>query len=187
MEGRYHSAVNKTNPTHFSMSSRHSERFSVADDDDDIFNPKSKAFCQACVDVSAFASLQSDPKWFEKREKLGCPLDKLSLGRATWSLLHTMAAYYPEKPTAQQQKEMAGFIKGLSTFYPCLPCAIDFRKNLVLNPPELGSRQELSGWLCLQHNLVNKKCHKPLFDCSRVLERWRYGWADGSCDLPGMD
>ncbi|VDN38458.1 unnamed protein product [Dibothriocephalus latus] len=41
----------------------------------------------------------------------------------------------------------------------------------------------MSGWLCMQHNLVNEKLKKPLFDCSRVLERWRYGWADGSCDL----
>ena len=23
---------------------------------------------------------------------------------------------------------------------------------------------------------------KPEFDCSKVFQRWRDGWADGSCD-----
>ena len=38
-------------------------------------------------------------------------------------------------------------------------------------------------WLCKIHNEVNEMLGKPSFDCSRVLERWRDGPADGvSCD-----
>lgn len=62
-----------------------------------------------------------------------------------------------------------------------------FFEDMILHPPQLQSRDALTGWLCMQHNLVNKKIHKPLFDCSTALERWRYGWKDGSCNLPGMD
>ncbi|TPP61040.1 FAD-linked sulfhydryl oxidase ALR [Fasciola gigantica] len=116
-----------------------------------------------------------------------CPPDKPELGRATWTFLHTMAAYYPEQPSELQKRLMADFLRGFGTFYPCVPCADDLRKNMILHPPQIQSRDALSGWMCMQHNLVNKKIHKPLFDCSTALERWRYGWKDGSCDPPEMD
>ncbi|CAL8108721.1 unnamed protein product [Calicophoron daubneyi] len=164
-----------------------SERFSVDDDDDgDIYNPKSKSFCRACVNIERMANFKGGKEWLEKRKSLDCPPDKREIGRASWITLHTMAAYYPKKPTQQQQQEMSGFLRGFSSFFPCVECAVDFRKNMVLHPPRLESREALSGWLCMQHNLVNKKIHKPLFDCGRVLERWRYGWKDGSCDPPSM-
>jgi hypothetical protein len=44
------------------------------------------------------------------REKYGCPENRASLGRAGWSVLHSMAATYPEKPTQTQQSEMHQFI-----------------------------------------------------------------------------
>jgi len=56
-----------------------------------------------------------------------CPLDKDSLGRNTWSFLHTMAAYYPDDPSIQQQKEMSVLMKLFSKYYPCDHCAKDFR------------------------------------------------------------
>ena len=56
-----------------------------------------------------------------------CPLDKDSLGQKTWSFLHTMAAYFPDKPTTTQQKEMSAFMKLFSKYYPCDHCAKDFQ------------------------------------------------------------
>ena len=126
-----------------------------------------------------------------------CPLDKDSLGRATWGLvseidiamqlsvwmssgqpilrlalqslrrfqLHTTAAYYPDKPTPEQQvgvmistltgispfvrflglmsianpylqAQATSFIKAVGEFYPCSYCAKDFRKCIKKHPPE---------------------------------------------------
>ena len=59
----------------------------------------------------------------------GCPVDKNELGRNTWSFLHTMAAYYPEEPTAKQQKDMNNFIKLFSRFYPCDWCSYHMRER----------------------------------------------------------
>lgn len=54
--------------------------------------------------------------------------------------------------------------------------------RLKTNQPDTRSRHALSQWLCGIHNDINVRLGKPEFDCSRVDERWRDGWKDGSCD-----
>lgn len=51
---------------------------------------------------------------------------------------------------------------------------------MKFNPPKLDNRSAFSGWLCVQHNYVNKKLGKPLFDCTNVNDYWRYG-SDEKC------
>ena len=108
---------------------------------------------------------------------LECPVDREELGRSTWDLLHTTAAYYPEAPDEAAQRAAAGLIGGLAALYPCEHCAEDFRATVEASPPALGSRTALAVWLCRQHNLVNEKLGKPLFDCDikKLDARWRDG------------
>lgn len=110
-----------------------------------------------------------------------CPLDRKSLGRNTWSLLHTMAAKYPVRPSSEDKENMKEFIRLMSILYPCSHCAQDFRRDIKESPPQLESRNALAFWFCDIHNKVNKKLNKPIFDCSKVDERWRTGPKDGSC------
>ncbi|KAI7906235.1 ERV/ALR sulfhydryl oxidase domain-containing protein [Cokeromyces recurvatus] len=99
-----------------------------------------------------------------------CPADVVTLGRAAWVLLHTAAAYYPDRPAPSQMESMRSFLNSFIDNYPCF--SKEFKEYIKEDPIKVGNRKKLSEWLCLQHNKVNQKLGKPLFDCSLVFERW---------------
>ncbi|CDM31996.1 hypothetical protein DTO013E5_9662 [Penicillium roqueforti] len=115
-----------------------------------------------------------------------CPPDVEELGRSTWTLLHSMAATYPEKADTEHQANMGGFLKFFSKLYPCWVCADDFQRWMAhpsgRNQPRLESRKEFGWWMCEAHNEVNRKLGKKEFDCRLWEERWRTGWKDGRCN-----
>ncbi|OBZ87666.1 FAD-linked sulfhydryl oxidase ALR, partial [Choanephora cucurbitarum] len=118
---------------------------------------------------------QLDDDWKQKN----CPADVETLGRHTWTLLHTMAAYYPEKPEKKQQESMKTFFESFAENYPCWFCKNDFKQDISENPIDVTNRDSLSQWLCRRHNKVNEKLGKKQFDCSKVFERWLTGPPNG--------
>lgn len=149
-------------------------------------NPKNRRSHdeEECQDRACSDAKSNFNAWLKNRPQKSepeCPLDRESLGRHTWSLLHTMAASYPLRPTSEEKANMKEFIRLFSILYPCSYCAKEFREDLKDLPPKLDSRKALSLWFCQIHNKVNEKLNKPQFDCSKVDERWRTGWKDGSC------
>lgn len=111
-----------------------------------------------------------------------CPPDVEVLGRSTWTLLHSIAATYPEAATKSQQSDLLSFVGLFSKLYPCWVCAEDFRGYVGREQPRVGGREEFGQWLCGAHNEVNRKLGKPVFDCAKWDERWRTGPKDGRCD-----
>ncbi|KAH8751360.1 ERV/ALR sulfhydryl oxidase domain-containing protein [Diaporthe sp. PMI_573] len=159
-----------------------------------VLGPDGKP-CRACSSKTAFSALARSMKAptsttpaasktspVTTAPPTDCPADVETLGRGTWTLLHSIAATYPANPSSSQQNDLVGFVQLFSRLYPCWVCADDFRGYIQKDPVKAGSRGEFGKWLCDAHNDVNKKLGKPVFDCSRWEERWRTGWKDGRCD-----
>lgn len=100
---------------------------------------------------------------------------KAELGRSTWRFLHTMMARFPDKPTPQQSADLQKFIHLFSLLYPCGDCASHFQQLLKEWPPQTASRHNAEIWLCIVHNQVNMRLHKPQFDCSKLNETYDCG------------
>ncbi|KFX88827.1 hypothetical protein O988_08892 [Pseudogymnoascus sp. VKM F-3808] len=78
--------------------------------------------CRSCTSVSdwfamAASETSNSPGTKGKTTKIpttlpdDCPPDVEALGRASWTLLHTMTAAYPEKPTLAEQSSAISFVK----------------------------------------------------------------------------
>lgn len=160
--------------------------------------------CRACIDVKSWfksntttmktsavisaALLYKDPQIERPAELkvsstgLLCPPDAQELGRATWTFLHTTAAYLPTGLLhAEQREKFRGLLSAVAAFYPCRNCAEHMATYLETNPPDLATRSTISIWLCKFHNEINEILGKPVFDCARLDERWRKGPSDASC------
>ena len=110
-----------------------------------------------------------------------CPVTREELGRHTWALLHSIAAYYPDEPTAADRDAAENLIRALAQLYPCGDCRARFVIDVAANPPRLTTREDFAIWLCEQHNTVNALTQAPAFPCtmSSLQTRWRTG--DASC------
>ncbi|XP_020594202.1 FAD-linked sulfhydryl oxidase ERV1-like [Phalaenopsis equestris] len=123
-----------------------------------------------------------------ERKITAAPLTKEELGRATWTLLHTVAAQFPDSPTRQQKRDVRELMAILSRIYPCKECADHFKEVLKSNPVQAESQAEFSQWLCHVHNIVNRSLGKQIFPCQRVNARWgKLDCLDRSCDLEGSN
>ncbi|KAK7210568.1 hypothetical protein V2G26_017746 [Clonostachys chloroleuca] len=96
----------------------------------------------------------------DEEARLRMPPDVAALGRSSWTLLHSIAATFPEAPSRAQQGDLLHRPGG----------------------PRVASRDDFGRWLCGAHNAVNRKLGKPVFDCDKWQERWVTGPKDGSCD-----
>ncbi|KAL9945437.1 hypothetical protein ACHAP9_008439 [Verticillium nonalfalfae] len=157
-----------------------------------VLGPDGKP-CRTCTSSTFWASMGKTPKTKGSATTAtapsatnglpaDCPPDVERLGNSSWTLLHSIAATYPENPSPAQKDDLRGFMRTFSRLYPCWVCAEDFQSYIKKDEVRVEGRQEFGNWLCMAHNEVNRKLGKKEFDCSRWEERWRTGWKDGRCD-----
>ena len=84
---------------------------------------------------------------------------------------------------------MSRLINAFAILYPCRICRSDFQEEIKKSPPRLDSRKDLALWFCEQHNNVNEKLGKPLFNCNMKRLQLTYGrnshrsWSEQFSDL----
>ena len=101
------------------------------------------------------------------------PLGKEQLGNASWKVLHSYAAQYPDNPTREDKAEFHSLLKAVVRTIPegdckCKSHAIEYiqKKN-----PAMNNRKDLVTWLCEFHNDTNKRAEKPTIDCTQLLDK----------------
>jgi mitochondrial FAD-linked sulfhydryl oxidase len=154
------------------------------------------AAAAAAPTLRAAPAAPSSPPSFPGARRSQQHLQRVSkdeLGRATWTLLHSVAAALPAAPSRLQRRAFCQLVHSLAELYPCAECADHFGKIVDARPPERAVAAEGGGgarqWCCEAHNDVNERAGKPRFDCSLAAARWAGLDCDGdgssSCELAG--
>jgi len=81
--------------------------------------------------TTTLAATEASSSLSPPADYLDCPVERDVLGRHSWTLLHTMAANVPDKPTRDEQKQLTQFMTTLSNFYPCGFCAEELKELCV--------------------------------------------------------
>ena len=106
-------------------------------------------------------------------------LTKQEIGRNTWTILHSIAASFPNNPTEEDKKQITNLMYSLAHLFPCKICGGHLLKMLNKEGVKANSREELVNYICKIHNIVNKVLGKPIFDCKRAFDFWG---GDCGCD-----
>ena len=138
--------------------------------------------CRACtsfkdlsVGISKEAKDHPDTNTKHKKHLEICPPTKEVLGNASWLFLHTMASYFPEKPTDNQRLRINRFIGDFADLYPCRYCGEHMSSYINEHPITNDNNKQVAEWTCHLHNEVNELLRKKKFDCNTILESYRYG------------
>jgi len=132
------------------------------------------------VDSSSTTKPPTSPQSGGRR----CPPTYQELGNSTWLYLHTMAAYYPERPPLDLERSMPSFFRTFAAVFPCEHCREHMLEYISEHPVDASSNEALSMWVCRFHNAVNANLGKPQWSCdaNELIMRYRDGPEDGSCD-----
>ena len=113
-------------------------------------------------------------------------------GPPGWEFLHAIAFNYPEKPTDADKRLYKSYFSLTARILPCKYCRESFHKYLRMLPIDefLGSREGVTIWLYMIHNMVNEKLRKqglndkkdPTFlQVCKKYEAWRAKCSNGTC------
>lgn len=108
--------------------------------------------------------------WKRREESHPTQNEVAVIGRSTWTLLHSIAKYYPRSPGLRERKAVEQLLEALEILFPCRSCAVLIETARKNNFIDASSRSALSASFCHMHNLVNRKLGKKEFDCSETYQ-----------------
>ena len=114
-------------------------------------------------------------------------------GPPLWHFLHTISFNFPTRPTEEQKRQYARFIKALGSVLPCVYCRNNFRNNLRsagFGYDVFASRESFSRFVYRLHQEVNRalnKTHNQCYEDVRSLyECFRSKCTGNDPPLPGQ-
>lgn len=78
-------------------------------------------------------------------------------GPALWKIIHTMAAAYPDNPTAQVKASCRQFFYSLRHLLPCPTCRQHYTTILSKQQPQVNSAEDVQKWALWMHNEINAR------------------------------
>lgn len=98
------------------------------------------------------------------------PPDRSEIGRASWLLLHTIAANYPNEPTEEEKRKQTEFFYSFSNLYPCHICRLDLLHILKKHKINCENKMEYSKFIFNLHNMINEDIGKEYYKCGDITE-----------------
>ena len=102
-------------------------------------------------------------------------------GSHAWLFLHTITLNYPDKPTKYDKDNYKDFFESLSHVIPCEVCKSHYKQNIKKYPIQLDSKESLTRWLHMIHNIVNVKTGKDEYPYGDFIHKYSnlYPQSDG--------
>lgn len=100
---------------------------------------------------------------------------KMEWGEPTWFMLHTLAEKVKDDYFDTVCKELLQTIYSICSNLPCPMCAehaIEYIKHS--NFFRITSKKDLKQFLCIFHNVINKKKNYPQFDINLLTDKYSY-------------
>ena len=101
-------------------------------------------------------------------------MQALKWGPNAWDFLHTITFNYPQDPTEDNKQQYKQLFENLQYTLPCSHCRTSYSLILkYLNIDQyLDSREGLTFWLFIVHNLVNRKLKHELITFNNVVIKY---------------
>ncbi|CRH03043.1 FAD-linked sulfhydryl oxidase ERV1, putative [Plasmodium relictum] len=109
-------------------------------------------------------------KFFENKntKKTIYPPDRAEIGRASWLILHTISANYPDKPTEEEKLKHTKFFYAFSNLYPCHICKLDLLHLLKKYQLNCENKVSYSTFIFNLHNMINEEIGKDIYPCDNI-------------------
>ena len=90
---------------------------------------------------------------------------------SAWKFLHTVTFAYPQDPDDETKQHYKDLFSNLRYTLPCSFCRSYFTQiyKYISIDPYLDSREGLTWWLFIVHNLVNRKLNRNLANFEDVV------------------
>lgn len=107
-------------------------------------------------------------------------LRKAHWGPAGWTLIHAVAWAAPERPSAEERRQLRAFYVALAPVLPCRSCAEHMQQLVARDLPDeaapaLASREALAKQTVAWHNEVNARLGRRQRSWQEVQREWGYG------------